>query len=367
MKKIFISAGDPSGEIHAARLMKQIKEQSGEVEFTGLGGENMIKEGLHPLAKLSDISVVGFWEVAKRYGFFKSLLNKCRNIISKDIDIFIPVDYPGFNIRLAGYAKEAGIPVTYYIAPQLWAWGKNRAKKLGAVVDKLLVVFPFEVEYFRNFGIDAVFTGHPLMDDPVFADDPPGFGARKKLIALLPGSRDQEVKSHLPVLKKCADKIRATMPEYEFGIGVSRTVDERLYNDFIAVNDGFRLYENTREMMLQSRAGIVKTGTSTLEAALCGMPFAMFYKTSLLTYYMGRYLVNLPHISLVNIISGKAAVKEFVQNDFRPAAVAAEIGRIIKDDDYRNNMLGDFQSIRKELGGEGASKKAAEEILKLLK
>ncbi len=366
MKKIFISAGDPSGEIHAARLMKQIKEQYGEVEFTGLGGENMIREGLLPLARLSDISVVGFWEVAKRYGFFRSLLNKCRNVINKETDIFIPVDYPGFNIRLAGYAKKAGIPVAYYIAPQLWAWGKNRAKKLSAVVDKLLVVFPFEVDYFRDFGIDAVFTGHPLMDDPVFADDPPGFTDREKLIALLPGSRDQEVKSHLPVLKKCADKIRSTLPEYDFGIGVSRTVDKRLYDDFITNNEGFSLFENTRKMMLQSRAGIVKTGTSTLEAALCGMPFAMFYKTSLLTYYMGRYLVNLPHISLVNIIRGEAAVKEFVQNDFRPSIVAEEISRIVKNEDYRKNMLSNFKSIREELGGDGASKKAAEEILKLI-
>ena len=202
-KRIFISAGEPSGDLHAARLMAEIKKIYPEIEFVGLGGNRMEAEGLRSIIPISELSVVGFWEVAKKYRFFKEVLNKCTEIISSgDIDLFIPVDYPGFNMRLAANAKKAKVPVVYYIAPQLWAWGKDRAKKLARVCDRLLVLFPFEEEYFSSFGINTTFVGHPLLDNSMFDEVDPA--DKKNIIAFLPGSRIQEIKRHGRLIRETA-------------------------------------------------------------------------------------------------------------------------------------------------------------------
>lgn len=363
MKRFFIIAGESSGDIHGARLMEKIQEMAPDTEFVGIGGKNMEAAGLKSLAKLSDISVVGFLEVIKKYRFFSDLLTKVKNILSSEkFDAFLPIDYPGFNIRVAKFARENNIKVFYYIAPQLWAWGKNRAKKLIGAIDKLLVVFPFEVDYFTKFGINTEFVGHPLMDDPVFGNSPLEFHERENLIALLPGSRNQEIVKHLPLMTETVKEIREQHSNYRIGVAASNLVDGSIYNE-LKNNYGVEIFDNSRELMSLSKVGLVKTGTSNLEAALLGLPFVMFYKTSYFTYRMGRALINLPYISLINILLNENVVKELIQKDANPKKMNKEISYLLNNLDSYNYMLTKFNNIRKLLGKEGASEKAAKIIL----
>lgn len=365
MRRIFISAGDPSGDIHAARLMKAMTEAGPDIEFIGIGGEKMTEAGLKSLVHISEISVVGFYEVAKKYTFFKKLLKKCENqLLEGEIDAFIPVDYPGFNIRLATFAKKNNIPVLYYIAPQLWAWGKNRANKLAGAVDKLLVVFPFEVEFFERYGIETFFMGHPLLDNPIFSDKAYNYNDREKKIAFLPGSRRQEVLKHISLMTRTAYILKNRLPDYKIAIAKSSSVDSDIYDKIARENPGWIFENDSRKLMLSAAAGLVKTGTSTLEASLCGMPFAMFYRTSNLSYQLSRRLINLPYISLTNILAEKFVNKEFIQKEAGPILIAGEIEKIIKDKSYRTAMIEDFRNIKEILGANGASKRAAEYILR---
>lgn len=364
-KTVFISAGDPSGDIHASKLMAKLKLISPDIKFIGIGGKNMEAEGLESLTDIKDISVVGFLEVAKKLRFFTDLMNKCKkSIIDNNVDIFIPVDYPGFNIKLASFCKKNNIPVTYYIAPQLWAWGKNRAKKLTDTVDKLLVVFPFEKEYFANYGINTEFIGHPLMDNPKIAEDFDSKNKRLKIIALLPGSRKQEIQKHLDLFSEIAKEIKRKLPDYRFLMARTQSVDE-IYFKFKRRNIKIEFFDDSIELMQKSKAGIVKTGTSNLEAALCGMPFSMVYKTSLFTYLMGRMLINLPYISIVNILQNKAVINEFIQNNLNPVNIADDIVNIIETERY-NNIQSEFLKIKKLLNTKNASENAAKIISEYL-
>lgn len=331
----------------------------------GIGGKKMEAQGLRTVVPIEEMSVVGFWEVAKKYSFFKKILNRCRHLIeNEDIYAFIPVDYPGFNVRLAKYAHNAKVPVIYYIAPQLWAWGRNRARKLQGCVDLLLVVFPFETEYFNAFGLNTKFIGHPLLDDPLLKDT--AFGKRKNQIALLPGSRVQEITKHLPILEKTSDILRTSLPDFKFVIAASEAVGPDFFVENLREPDKFEIREDSLKLMTESTAGIVKTGTSTLEAALCGMPFLMYYKASPLTYFIGRNLINLDHISLANILLKRQVVNELIQNQVRPEILASETINLIKDESLRKTQSESFKEIRQLLGKEGASNNAANEIRNFL-
>ncbi len=370
MKKIFISAGEPSGDIHAALLMRSIKHLVPDVEFIGIGGEAMAREGLESIVSISEISVVGFWEVAKKYSFFKKLLKQSKELLaSEKVDMFLPVDYPGFNLNLADFAKQQTIPVVYYIAPQLWAWGKNRAKKLANRIDTLMVVFPFEVDFFSKFGINTRFVGHPLLDSPDFADEPAGFKERRHRVVFLPGSRKQEVIKHIPLIDSIAVSLSHRDSTIEIAIAKSKSVSADIYKEAIAGHKNLRnvtLDENARELMRTSKAGIVKTGTSTLEAALCGMPFSMIYKTSFLSYHLSRKLINLPYISLPNILANKFVLNEEIQNDINPEKIAADLFELMNKEEKFNKMTEEFKRIRKLLGEKGASDRAAGIVAEVL-
>ncbi len=361
LKTIFIVAGDQSGDTHAAKLMHELSQKIPLVKFIGIGGEAMERAGLRSLVPLSEISVVGFWEVAKKYRYFKRLIAQCEQIFNvENIDCFIPVDYPGFNLRLAGIAKKNNIPVYYYIAPQLWAWGASRAKKLAAVIDKLLVVFPFEVEFFRKFGIETEFVGHPLLDNEMFSQS----SERKKRIALLPGSRLQEVKKHIPIMRETVTIIEKELPEYSFGIATSPLIKKAVYKKMIPKS--WELFSDSRALMKTSTLGIVKTGTSTLEAALCRLPFVMMYKTSSISYFLGKNLVQLPYISLVNILANKQIVPELIQQDATPQNIARNVIDLHNNQAKQGLMKVEFDEIRTLLGNPGASKRAADSILRSL-
>lgn len=366
MPKIFISAGDHSGDIHASKLMRQLKNKIEDIEFVGIGGSAMEKEGLQSIVRLSDISVVGFLEVAKNYRKLKALLDKSKSIIKDEgIDLLLTVDYPGFNLRLAKYANSLGIKTCQYIAPQAWAWGKDRAKHFSQYLDLLLVVFPFEMDFFQNYGLDAKFVGHPLMDDPVFEKPVRPLEERDKTIAFLPGSRVQEIKRHAKLYDNVVDRLSSNHSDYEFVVATSNSLDKSVYEQHFK-NPKIKFESNSRDLMQRARAGVVKTGTSTLEAALCGMPFTMIYKTSLFTYQYGKYLVNLPYLSLVNILENHPIVKELIQGQATTSNIIIEMEKLIGNDNYAQRLLDAFVSIRQSLGAKGASEAAANEISKLL-
>lgn len=363
MNKYLIVAGDPSGDIHAAKLIRSIKKLQPDSQFIGIGGSKMTAEGLKSIVDISDVSVVGFWEVAKKYVFFKKLLKQCVDILkNENIKAFIPVDYPGFNIRLAAHSKKLKIPVYYYIAPQLWAWGKNRSQKLAKVIDKLMVVFPFEVEYFSKFGIDVVFVGHPLMDNPEFNSPFKDFDSRKDEIAFFPGSRNQEVRRHLLLLKEILDCNETKSLNFQFVIAKSKNIEIGIFNDILKYKN-VKISENSSEIMINSKAGIIKTGTSNLEAALCGLPFIMYYKTSFLTYKIASRLINLPYISIVNILADKMLIKEFIQKDAKPKLMIKQLEYILSNKDEYADIQNEFADLRTKLGVKGASDNAAKIIL----
>lgn len=363
MKEIFISAGDNSGDLHASKLMLELNKIDPEISFVGIGGYKMLEAGLESLIPIEEISITGFWEVAKKYEIFKELIHRCEYILKdRQIKLFLPVDYPGFNLRLAKFSKLNGINVIYYIAPQLWAWGQNRAKNLADSIDKLLVVFPFEVEFFKNFGLNAEFVGHPLLDIDIFQENQNSNKEREKLIAFLPGSRKQELQQHLPIMEKSAEIIQNKYPNFSIEFAKAPAIEADYFEKLITKHASWKICDDSRNLMSRAIAGVVKTGTSTLEAALCGMPFTMIYKTSFFSYTIGKKLVNLPYISLVNILSGKMLVSELIQNNAKPEKIAEEITKLIENKELRLQLKNEFSKIREMLGTSGASKKAAEII-----
>lgn len=363
-KKIFILAGEPSGDIHGARLLKELRSQCPEIEIVGIGGPMMESEGLKSLVPISDMAVSGIWEVLKHYGFFRKTMDMCISELREGaVDLFLPIDYPGFNIRLATEAKKMGIPVAYYIAPQLWAWGKNRADKISKVVDKLLVVFPFEVDFFHSHGINAEYVGHPLMDSPEFSDVSTN---REPVVAFFPGSRRQELSRHLPIVERVSDLLAAELPDHRIALAMAKSLPEHFYDELRQRQPEWEFTSDSRQLMRTSACGLVKTGTTNLEAALLGLPFAMFYRTSFVSYVLSKKMINLPYISLVNILTESFTVKELIQSDSSPEKITTELVRLVRDSEYRDGIEKVFADIRQLLGSGGASRNAARKIIEML-
>lgn len=360
-KTIFISAGDPSGDVHAANLMRELLLLDNSLEFIGIGGPKMQELGLITIVSFSEINVVGFWEVAKKYRFFKRLEAKAKKtIVSSDVEFVILVDYPGLNTRLASYSKSINKKVCYYLAPQLWAWGKKRAKKLAASVDKLLVAFPFEVEFFKNYGLDTDFVGHPSLDLEVFEINDE-IERTENQICMIPGSRQQEVKAHLKLFGEVITKSKG---KYKYAISKSPSLDNSVYDDFISSNPDVKIYNNSREAMKSSEFGIVKTGTSTLEATLLNLPFIMIYKTSMTTYLIGRYLVDIEFLAMPNILLKKEVVKELIQQDATADSIVNELDRYMNNKELVDSIRDSFVETRDLLGNKSACKTASSIIYK---
>jgi lipid-A-disaccharide synthase len=381
-RRIFIVAGEASGDMHAARLMNALKRRYAAVGtdcyFEGIGGAAMEREGLRSLVPLAQVNVVGFWEVAKRYGFFRRLLADCGERLQRGssdtqlpFDAFVAVDFPGFNMRLAALARRAGVKVCWYIAPQLWAWGAERAARFSTLIDRLLVVFPFEVEFFRQHGINAEFVGHPLLDDEAFGTTLAADTEREPVLALLPGSRAQELKHNLPLMLRAAERVVREHPWLRVSVAAAPHLASELYEPAVrSCGVHVRLTHDSRALMRSARVGIIKTGTSTLEAALLGLPFVMAYKTSALTYHIAKRKITLPHIALANIVAGKMVVQECIQDDATPERLANELLRILGNTPEtalcRQQMLAEFFTVREQLGHAGAADHAAKHVAALL-
>ena len=357
--RIFITAGDPSGDAHAARLMASIRTRVPDVVFEGFGGPAMEMEGLRTVARMKDLAVTGFWEVAKRYSYFRQLMATCDGLLeTRKPDLFIPVDYPGFNLRLAAKAKRRNIPVAWYIAPQLWAWGKDRATKLADVVTTLLVVFPFEVDFFKGFGIDARHVGHPLLDQ--IAEMPSN--ERGSGVLLMPGSRHHEVSKHVPLLVETVRQLHTHNVD-QIRVAKAANVAEE---DLSPLHDlGVEIVTDSRTAMAEASAGLIKAGTSTLEAAVMGVPFATFYRTSWLSYEMGKRLVTINSVTMANLLLQENVIHEYIQHDASPAALSEEILDLLGNDLRRKQLIDASARVREILGGPGASERAADLITEM--
>lgn len=367
MSHFFISAGESSGDLHASELIDRITRITGvNTSFTGLGGDEMIRKGLDKLYHISELSATGYTEVIKKLPFFRKVLDEASKFIIKNKpSAVILVDYPGFNLRLASkirtYYKGK---IIYYISPQLWAWRVERIKKIKDLIDKMLVIFPFEVNFYSRYGIQAIYVGHPLtsrLKDIRHSDKIPP--REYKLITLMPGSREEEIRHHMPILYKTLEelgknyKIKACIikPPHisnSFYKNEKRDID-------IVTSDKYHC-------LSISDAVLSKAGTSTLECTLIGVPHLIFYKTGFLNYFLLKPQAKVQNMGIANIISGKNIVREFIQSDFTSHNLKDETLRLLGDNEYIKTMKEEFNEVRKILGSGEASEHAALEILKTI-
>lgn len=373
-KKILIVAGEPSGDLHASNLVKNLKSLNPNLEFFGIGGTLLKKCGVDIVFDISELALVGVVEVLKNIftvgKAFKAVLAKAD---AERPDFAILVDYPGFNLRLAKELKIRSIPVVYYISPQVWAWGRDRVNIIKKCVNKIIVFFKFEEEFYKTYGIDAAFVGHPLLDT-VKAAMPKdealkayGLSKGKPVVALLPGSRALEVKSFLSVMTEACAIINKRAGGARFMIAKYEGLGRDLYEDVIK-NSGLdiRIADNdTYNVLAAADFAIVASGTATLETAIIGTPFVMVYRVNPLTYMLYKIVRTTKFIGIVNIIAGREVVPELLQYEMTPENIAAKVLELMDDEDKKAAMLDGLKYVRSSLGASGASLRAAEEILRL--
>jgi lipid-A-disaccharide synthase len=366
--KYYIISGEASGDLHGSNLMKALTEKDKNAEIRFWGGDLMQKVGGTMVKHYRDLAFMGFAEVLMN---IRTILNNIK-LCKKDIfqfkpDVLILIDYPGFNMRIAEFAKKQGINVHYYISPQIWAWKENRIKKIKKDVDFMYVILPFEKDFYeKKHNFPVHFVGHPLIDaisnrkqvdEHTFREK---YGlSNKPIIALLPGSRKQEIKKMLSVMLKMADKFEG----YQFVIAGAPSQDYNFYQQFINKDNVKFISNKTYDLLSVSYAAIVTSGTATLETAIFKIPEIVCYKTSWISYQIGKNLIDLKFISLVNLIMNKEVVKELIQNDFNEINLEKELKRILKGY-QRAVMFLDYYDLEQKLGGKGASKKTAELIIK---
>jgi lipid-A-disaccharide synthase len=373
--QILISAGEASGEMYGAQLIEALRRRDPSLSFFGAGGDRMRAAGCEIVVDAKDLAVVGITEILshlpKIYGLFRKLI---RAADQKKPSLAIVIDAPAFNWRVARQMHKRGIPVVYYVCPQFWAWRQKRVKLLRKYVNQALVIFPFEENFYRVHGVNATFVGHPLADLPAPEISRMHYAAQQALdhvkpwITLMPGSRRKEVSMNLPTILEAAAKLGQ---DYEFLLPVARTLEPSFLKQFIGNRD-IHLVPESLPALHHSRAGIIASGTATVEAALMGTPFVMVYRVSPLTYMLGKPRVKVAHFAMVNLIAGERIVPELVQDDFTAGSVVAELRKIIPDGEPRTRMLQAIAAVKAKLkkpdqAGGQASERAADVILEMLK
>ncbi len=364
---IFLSAGDPSGDIAGSLLIKQLQTDNNKLEFIGLGGRRMQASGQLQIVDSTKLAVLGFWEVAKKFMFFRRLMSDTIALIKENKPkVIVLIDYPGFNLRLAKKIKSLGIPVVYYISPQIWAWGKRRITEIKRNVNMMLLILPFEKKIYDEAGIDYKFIGHYLLDDMDNKYIKMPYDVDSDLIVLMPGSRPQEVQRMLPPLLDAA-RLLSSGRNLRFVVaGVKGDIN---YDSYIK-GSGLPLqvvFGKTRDLIRDSRLVITSSGTATLETAIIGRPMIVIYKTGLLTYLIARRLVKLKKIALVNITAGENIVPELIQNQATPDSIAREAARILNDRNLSLDVVNRLNRLTDSLGSGGVSIRAAEVIGEFIK
>jgi lipid-A-disaccharide synthase len=356
---ILVSCGETSGDLHASTLVTELLKRLPEAKILALGGDRVARAGAELLYHVDDYSVIGFSGVLAHLPKFLRLERHLKRILSEEIDLFIPVDYPGLNLRLAAHAKKSGVPVLYYISPQIWAWGKSRLQKLSRSVDYMAVILPFEESIYKRQGIPVEFVGHPFVEDhnlPVPKDH-----TTREGLGLLPGSRLQEVQRILPVFLDAASYIQEKRPGERFVIGRSPAVPLACYESIISRYPlNIELKQEAREVMADTRLLLVASGTATLQAALFETPLIIVYRMSFFNYLIARRLVQIDKIGLVNIVLEEEVCPEFVQGDARAKEIAREAIELLENEEARLSMVGKFRNLRAMLSGRGGCRRVAD-------
>lgn len=374
-KKVLIVAGEASGDLHGSSLVRELRKRSSGLEIFGMGGDKMKREGVELIFHVDKLAFMGFFEVLKNLGFvrrvMKSMVSEAEE---RKPDLAVLIDYPGFNLRFASRLKNLGIPVVYYISPQVWAWGGNRVKKMQGLIDKMVVILPFEKEIYDRFDIDCEFVGHPFLDvvRPVLSleDFRRKFDLRKNqtTVGLLPGSRRQEVEKILPIMLESCKSLQTRAKSLKVLLGLAATVSkDDIQNLQNAAGLPVEIVENlTYDLMKHADLLLIASGSATLECAILGTPFMVLYKTSLWTYLVAKSLVSIPNIALANVVAGKRIVPEFIQSRAVPTRIAEEMYEILSERERYRTIQNELGKVKEKLGQAGASGRAADIVMQVL-
>ncbi|MGZ3612602.1 MAG: lipid-A-disaccharide synthase [Thermodesulfobacteriota bacterium] len=374
-KKILLVAGEVSGDLHGSHLVDALQRIEPGIQFFGVGGEGLERRGMKLLYPAQSLSVVGITEVLVKLRTILRALRGLKGSLEKEKpDLILLIDFPEFNLRLAKIARRKGIPVVYYISPQIWAWRPRRIKLIARVVKKMIVLFPFEVPLYESAGVDVEWVGHPLLDTvkPALPKEKAfqefGLDPKRRTVGLLPGSRIHEVERLFPPLLASAHLLQKEIPDLQFVIplapGISRTILSSHMKNIsfpLKVVEGF-----TYDVMNLSELLIMASGTATLEGAILGKPMIIVYKVSLPSYWVGRALIRVDHIGLVNLVAEKEIAPELIQKDVNPERIADEASRILRDPILSRKMAESMDAVRQKLGEPGAAQRAAQIVASLL-
>jgi len=367
--KIFISAGELSGDLHGGKLVEALKNLHPDLPVSAIGGDNMANAGAQLLFHIRETSFMGFTEVIKHLPFIARLFRRTMQFIDEcRPDVVVLIDYPGFNLRLAKAVTRRNIPIVYYITPQVWAWHQSRVKKIRRYTREVLCILPFEAPWFSKRGVKATFVGHPLLDQinsPERTEDNE-FKNGAPLIGLFPGSRRQEVEKHLPLMIATVKDLRAELPEMQAAVAVANDIDPCVFQENYRF--GWLTWHKNRNRQLMAAADvlIMASGTATLEATIVNKPFVVIYRMAPLSYWLGKKVIKVPFIAIANLIAGKKIVTELIQHEASVENIAREVLRILRDQPYADEMRTALQNVNRQLGEPGASARAARIILNYL-
>lgn len=373
-KQVLIIAGEASGDVHAAEVVHAMHEKGSELHFFGIAGPKMREQGVEALLKSEDISLMGFAEVVMNLGLVFSMYKTIKQALTeRKPDLVILVDYPGFNLKVAKLAKSLGIKVLFYISPQLWAWRKGRIKQIKRYVDHMAVIFPFEESFYQQHGVPVTYVGCPLMDELDFsltktqAREQLGLNETKMTVTLLPGSRQAVVERGLPTMLAAGRLLVKQLGDIQFVLPVANTLSKEKLSTLCPDDLEVKLVEKASyEAIKSADAVICSSGTATLETALLGAPMVVLYKMNAITYQIIKRLITIKNISLCNIVAEKTVVKELLQEQATPEAIAEEMKRLLTDVDYRTAMEAELTVIRERMGEPGAADKVAQLALSFL-
>lgn len=373
-RRIMIVAGEASGDIYGADLVREALKLDQNLHFFGIGGTCMRAAGVETLVDSGEMAVVGFVEVIKHFDVISSAFRKLKQIlVNTPPDLLILIDYPGFNLRLAKVAKKAGVKVLYYISPQIWAWRQGRVKKIARLVDHMAVILPFEASFYQQAGVPVTFVGHPMLDlvnvalDRSAAATSFNLDPSRKIVGLFPGSRRNEIERLLPVILAAAGKLKERYPDVQFILPLASTLNS---DDIVPLLAAAKIdvaitRDRIHDMIRACDAVISVSGTVTLEIALVGTPMVIIYKLSPLTYQLAKRLVKVPNIGLCNIVAGETVVRELIQDQANPDEIAAEVGTLLTDQTYHDTIVRKLGEVRSKLGRGGASVNIARIALEL--
>ncbi len=370
-----IVAGEASGDLHAGRLAASLRAARPDLGIFGMGGENMRRAGVETLVDIADVAVVGLWEVLAHFPDIKRAFGTLeRAICERKPDLVVLVDYPDFNLRLAAKAKAASIPVIYYISPQVWAWRRGRVKTMARLIKRVLVIYPFEEQIYREAGVDCVYVGNPLLDEPSDSRSREdlaathGLDPARPILGLLPGSRRGEIARHLPVMRDAFRLLRRRLPGLQGVVPVAPTLRRSDLEGHLAGEPDIVLVEgDTAGVMRMSDAAAVCSGTATLQTALQGTPLVIIYRLAWPSFLIGKLLVRTEAIGLANIVAGKRVAPELIQGAFTPGRLADELAPFFEDPARRAETRALLADMRQRMGAPGASGRAAAAIVEFLR